>query len=271
MPITDSRQRRAHRAPDTYDNIEPWFEKLAATPANDPEHKKIRDHILELCLPLAEHIARRFTGRGEEFDDLHQIATLGLVLAVDRFDVSRGSSFLSFAVPTIMGEVRRHFRDHTWALRVPRHTKEVQRNIGPAIETLAQRLGRMPTAREIAAELEVELTDVTRALVARNAYRADSLDAVVQHEDDTSTTAVMDSLGAEEPCYQLTEDAMTVRPLIAALPERQRRVLTMRYYKHMTQTEIASDLHVSQMQVSRILSKTLATLRKQALADVQAA
>lgn len=268
MPITDARPTRSKRASDTYDNIEPWFEKLAALEPDDPHRKHIREHILELCLPLAEHIARRFTGRGEEFDDLNQIATLGLVLAVDRFDVTRGSSFLSFAVPTIMGEVRRHFRDHTWSVRVPRRTKEIQRTIGPAVERLSHRLERMPTAREIAIELDVEVTEVTQALIAGNAYKAQSLDAVAQSDDDSATTAAVDSLGGEEPCYQLLEDAMTVRPLIAALPERDRLVLTMRFYEHMTQTQIATHLCVSQMQVSRILSKTLTTLRKQALAEV---
>ncbi|NNH70631.1 RNA polymerase sigma factor SigF [Nocardia uniformis] len=271
MPITDARPNRSQRPSDTYDNIEPWFEKLAAVEPDDPHRKQIREHILELCLPLAEHIARRFTGRGEEFDDLNQIATLGLVLAVDRFDVTRGSSFLSYAVPTIMGEVRRHFRDHTWSVRVPRRTKEIQRSIGPAVERLSHRLERMPTAREIAAELDVEITEVTQALIAGNAYKAQSLDAVIQHEDDSGTNAALDSLGTEEHCYELTEDAMAVRPLIAALPERDRRVLDMRYYQHMTQTQIAEQLSVSQMQVSRILSRTLATLRKQALAEPRAA
>ncbi|MFC9995944.1 RNA polymerase sigma factor SigF [Nocardia sp. NPDC127526] len=266
MPITDARPSRAEHTADPYENIEPWFEKMAALAPDDPQRRRIREEVLQMCRPLAEHVARRFTGRGEEFDDLYQIASLGLVLAVDRFDVTRGSNFLSFAVPTIMGEVRRHFRDHTWAVRVPRRTKEIQHRIGPAIELLAQRYCRMPTARELAAELEVELTEVTQALVARNAYKAHSLDAA-SDTDEGTVRSVVNTLGADEPCYTLMEDAMAVRPLIAELPERERSVLIMRFYEHMTQSQIAARLRVSQMQVSRILSRTLATLRKQALSD----
>ncbi|NUS94474.1 MAG: RNA polymerase sigma factor SigF [Nocardia sp.] len=228
----------------------------------------MREQIVHRCLPLAEHIARRFAGRGESFDDLLQIARLGLVQAVDRFDRSRGSSFLSFAIPTIMGEVRRHFRDHTWAVRVPRGTKELHLRIGPATETLYQRLGRMPTAREIATELDADLTDVTRALIAGNAHTSNSLDAGADdQDDDTSPPAVLARLGGEDPCYRLLEDAMTLRPLIAELPQRERQILVWRYFANMTQVQIAERLDISQMQVSRILAKTLRTLREQALAE----
>lgn len=253
---------------DSYDNAEPWFEKLASLDENDPHRQRLREDIVRMCLPLAEHIARRFAGRGEAFDDLHQIARLGLVQAVDRFDVSRGSSFLSFAVPTVMGEVRRHFRDRTWSVRVPRRLKEIQQLIGPATDTLAQRLGRMPTARELAAELDVELTEITQALVASNGYQAGSLDAGSRdNDDDGSSRAAVETLGAEEPCYRLLEDAMAVRPLIAALPERERQVLVMRFFENRTQAQIAERLGVSQMQISRILAKTLKTLRERALGD----
>ncbi|MFC9434649.1 RNA polymerase sigma factor SigF [Nocardia sp. NPDC057030] len=252
---------------DSYDNVEPWFEKMAALTAHDPHRNELREEITRLCLPLAEHIARKFSGRGEAFDDLHQIARVGLVLAIDRFDVARGSSFLSFAVPTIMGEVRRHFRDHTWAVRVPRRLKEVQQLIGPATETLSNRLGRVPNAREIAAELGIELSEVTQALIARNGYQSNSIDGLTRDDDENAAAPVVAGLGAEEPCYELLEQSMTVRPLIAALPERERQVLIMRFFESLTQAQIAERLGVSQMQVSRILNKTLNTLREQALAD----
>ncbi|PXX60420.1 RNA polymerase sigma-B factor [Nocardia tenerifensis] len=257
--------RRTSSRGDSYDNIEPWFEKMAALPATDPHRNSLREKVIELSLPLAEHIARKFAGRGEAFDDLHQIARVGLVLAVDRFDVSRGSSFLSFAVPTIMGEVRRHFRDRTWAVRVPRRLKEIQQLIGPATETLSNRLGRVPTAREIAAELDVELTEITQALIARNGYQTNSIEGITRDDGENSALPVAAGLGAEEPCYELLEQSMTVRPLIAALPERERRVLIMRFFESLTQAQIAEQLGVSQMQVSRILSKTLHTLREQAM------
>ncbi|MFQ6330099.1 RNA polymerase sigma factor SigF [Nocardia sp. CWNU-33] len=251
---------------DSYDNIEPWFEKLSALAADDRHRREVRDTIIELCLPLAEHIARRFTGRGEAFDDLHQIARLGLVQAVDRFDITRGSSFLAFAVPTIMGEIRRHFRDRTWSVRVPRRAKEVQQLLGPATEVLSQRLGRIPNARELAAELDIELSEVTRALIARNAYKTDTLDAVGDPDDNTGLP-VMDRLGAEEPCYRLLEDSMAVRPLLAALPEVDRQVLVWRFFENRTQSYIGERLGVSQMQVSRLLVRILSGLRERAVGE----
>ncbi|APE35172.1 RNA polymerase subunit sigma [Nocardia mangyaensis] len=259
--------RRSHSRGDSYDNIEPWFEKLRAMPQGDPHYDDLREEVIRLSLPLADHIARKFTGRGEQFDDLEQTARVGLVLAVDRYDVSRGSSFLSFAIPTIMGEVRRHFRDHTWAVRVPRRLKEIQLRIGPATEELSQRLGRLPNARELADELEVDLIEVTRTLVAGNGYQTNSIDGVTQDDRDNSSQPITDTLGVEEPCYQLTEDAMAVRPLIAALPAEGRRVLIMRFYESRTQNQIAEALGVSQMQVSRILSRTLRSLRDEALEE----
>ncbi|WP_405182215.1 RNA polymerase sigma factor SigF [Nocardia sp. NBC_01377] len=251
---------------DSYDNIEPLFEKVTALAADDPRRAALRDEVIRRCLPLAEHIARKFAGRGEMFDDLLQVARLGLVEAVDRFDVARGSSFLAFAVPTVMGEVRRHFRDHTWAVRVPRRTKEIQLSIGPVVETLTQRLGRGPRASEIAAELGVELNEVTRALIAGNAYQAASIDAVTG-DDDGTALPMLDNLGAEEASFHLIEDYLAVRPLIEALPERERRVLIMRFFESKTQSEIAESLGVSQMHVSRILARTLHSLREQALRD----
>ncbi|WP_040694074.1 RNA polymerase sigma factor SigF [Nocardia vinacea] len=257
--------RHATGAGDSYDDIEPWFEKLAALEPGDAHRQVVREEIVRRCLPLADHIARKFAGRGTEFEDLQQIARLGLVQAVDRFDVTRGCSFLSFAVPTVMGEVRRYFRDHTWALRVPRRAKELQALIRPAVETLAQRLNRMPTAREIAAELDLELGEVTQALIAANAYQTNSLDIGVGDSDEGTRPSVIDTLGAVEPCYRLLEDAMSVRPLLAALPDTQRRVLIMRFFESKTQSQIAVRLGVSQMQVSRILTKTLNTLREQVI------
>ncbi|PKV98495.1 RNA polymerase sigma factor SigF [Nocardia fluminea] len=259
--------RRSHSPGDSYDNIEPWFEKLRTLSPCDEHYDDVRAEVIRLSLPLADHIARKFVGRGELFDDLEQTARVGLLLAVDRFDVSRGSSFLSYAVPTIMGEVRRHFRDRTWAVHVPRRLKELQVRIGPATEELSQRLGRVPNAHELAAELGVDLVEVTRTLVASNGYQANSIDAVSDDDRDTPTQPITESLGADEPCYQLTEDAIAVRPLIAALPEEERQVLIMRFFENLTQSEIAERIGVSQMQISRILARTLTSLREQALAE----
>jgi RNA polymerase sigma-B factor len=166
-----------------------------------------------------------------------------------------------------MGEVRRHFRDNTWAVRVPRRVKEIQLTIGPTIETLSQRLGRMPRAREIAAELDIDLVEVTQALIANNAYQTSSIDALTGDDGENTTLPLLDSLGADEPSYHLVEDFMAVKPLIAELPERERQVLTMRFFESKTQSQIADHFGVSQMHISRILSRTLNRLREQALRD----
>ncbi|MFI5778943.1 RNA polymerase sigma factor SigF [Nocardia sp. NPDC051570] len=247
--------------------MEPLFAELAGYDATDPRRIALRERVIGRCLPLADHIARKFAGRGESFEDLLQIARLGLLYAIDRFDPAYGSTFLGFAVPTIMGEVRRHFRDHTWAVRVPRRIKEIQQMLGPATEALIHRLGRLPRAREIAEELGIDLTEVTQALIANNGYETSPIDAVADTESDNAPQSLLDLLGAEEPEYRMVEDYLAVAPLIAALPERERRVLVMRFFESQTQAQIARRIGVSQMQVSRILAGTLNTLRDQALRD----
>ncbi|MGS2805089.1 RNA polymerase sigma factor SigF [Nocardia sp. MW-W600-9] len=243
-----------------YDDVSALFERLAATAPGSVEHAVARDALINRCIPLADHIARKFSGRGEPFDDLSQVARVGLVHAVDRFDLSRGSNFLSFAVPTIMGEVRRYFRDNTWAMRVPRRVKETHLRIGAAVDQLSQRLGRSPTAKEIAAELEVDPDEVTQAVIAGNAYQPTSIDAASVGRD--SDASLLDTLGEEESQFDRVEEYIAVRPLLAGLPERERRILTMRFFESMTQTQIAAQLGISQMHVSRILAKTLARLRE---------
>ncbi len=166
-----------------------------------------------------------------------------------------------------MGEVRRHFRDNTWAVRVPRRTKDLQQLLGPATETLTHRLGRAPRARELAAELDADLIEITNALIARNAYQATPIDATTSSENDSAPPSLLDRLGTEDPRYGLVEDFLAVQPLIAALPDRERLVLNMRFFEFRTQAEIAQHLGISQMQVSRILSKTLSTLREQVSCD----
>ncbi|NEW52407.1 RNA polymerase sigma factor SigF [Nocardia cyriacigeorgica] len=266
-PRSRPRPARRHPGEDSYDHIEPVLEKLAALPASDPRRAAMREEVIDRCLPLAEHIARKFAGRGELFEDLLQVARVGLLHAVDRFDVARGTSFLSFAVPTIMGEVRRYFRDNTWSVRVPRRVKEIQLGIGPATDKLSQQLGRMPRARELAAELDVHLAEVTQALIAGNAYHSSSIDAVAGDDAENAPLPVSESLGAEEPSYRFIEDYLAVRPFIAELPEREQQVLRLRFFESLTQHQIAERLGVSQMHVSRILSRTLDHLREQALRD----
>lgn len=244
-----------------YDDVAGLFTQLAAAEPESAQHATLRNELIGRCIPLADHIARKFSGRGEPFDDLTQVARVGLVHAVDRFDVSRGSNFLSFAVPTIMGEVRRYFRDNTWAMRVPRRVKETHLRIGAAVDALSQSLGRSPTAKEIAAELDVDPDEVTQAVIAGNAYQPTSIDAASVGRD--TDASLLDTLGEEEAQFDRVEEYVAIRPLLAGLPERERRILTMRFFESMTQTQIAQQMGISQMHVSRILTKTLARLREQ--------
>ncbi|WP_194828181.1 SigB/SigF/SigG family RNA polymerase sigma factor [Nocardia sp. XZ_19_231] len=252
----------------TYEHAEPLFVHLSLTDPRSPEHDALRDRIIEVCLPLAEHIARKYANRGEIFDDLLQTARLGMVMAVDRYDVTTGSPFLGFAVPTIMGEVRRHFRDHIWPLHVPRREKELQGKVRAATEQMSRRLQRSPTAHELATELEVPVTDIARTLVAANAFQTRSLDTPARDNDGDPSMTVADTFGADDPAYRLAEDTITVAPLLAQLPPEDRQLLIWRFYDTLSQGEIAERLGVSQMSVSRKLTKLLGNLRAEA-ADEQ--
>lgn len=254
------------RGGDSYDNIEPWLDKLAGLDADSAEYARLRNEVIGRCLPLGEHIARRYAGRGVDFEDLNQIAAVGVVLAVDRFDPGNGATFLAYAIPTIMGEVKRYFRDSTWAVRVPRRLKELQQRLTTVIPDLSQRLGRQPTARELAEATGAELTEITQALIAANSYTTESLDTRAAFDDEgDKPLAPVDGLAAADPGYDLIEDSITAGPLLAELPERERAILVMRYGQDKTQTEIAAVLGISQMQISRILARVLRELRERAL------
>ncbi|MGW6375207.1 SigB/SigF/SigG family RNA polymerase sigma factor [Rhodococcus sp. NPDC055112] len=251
--------RRSGPGSDEYSDVNVRFAALAAMPSDDPARAAAREQIVERCLPLAEHIARRFSGRGEPHEDLVQVARLGLVNAVNRFDHERGTEFVSFAVPTIMGEVRRHFRDAGWALRVPRRTKELHVAVGRVTGALSQQLGRAPTPTEVAAELGVSRDDVDEALLAGSAYQTTSVDAPATERPGSPPLA--ESVGDLDAAFDTIDNREALRPLIAALPERERTVLLLRFFGNLTQTQIAEQVGVSQMHVSRILARTLASLR----------
>lgn len=234
------------------------FRELAAVDRGSERFRRGRDRIVERCLPLADHIARRFDGRGEPRDDLIQVARVGLVNAVIRFDVETGSDFVSFAVPTIMGEVRRHFRDNSWSVKVPRRLKELHLRLGAATSELSQRLGRAPTASELAAELEMDRQEVIEGLVAGSSYNTLSIDGGRSVEN---VPAIVDILGETDVRLDQIENREALRPLLAALPERERTVLLLRFFDSLTQTQIADRVGVSQMHVSRLLARSLARLR----------
>ncbi len=229
---------------------------------DSPEFRKQRDRIVERCLPLADHIARRFDGRGEARDDLVQVARVGLVNAVIRYDVDTGSDFVSFAVPTIMGEVRRHFRDNSWSVKVPRRLKELHLRLGAATSELSQRLGRAPTASELAAELGDGPRRGGRG-PGRRQFLQHAVDRQRGRRQTRMRPAIVDTLGDVDLSLDQIENREALRPLLAALPERERTVLLLRFFESLTQTQIAERVGISQMHVSRLLAKSLARLRDQ--------
>ncbi|MDV7240522.1 MULTISPECIES: SigB/SigF/SigG family RNA polymerase sigma factor [Rhodococcus] len=249
------------RWPDEYQDVAALFERKAALDEDDPERRILRDALVTRCLPLAEHIARRFDGRGEAHDDLVQVARLGLVNSVDRFDVTRGSDFVSFAVPTIMGEVRRHFRDTGWAVRVPRRMKELHLALSLAVGELSQTLGHAPTVSELAEHLHIDQEDVAQGLLAGNAYQTVSVDNT--SSERSGELSMVETIGDYDAAMDEVENHETLRPLLESLPERERTVLMLRFFGNMTQTQIADRVGISQMHVSRLLAKTLASLRDQ--------
>jgi RNA polymerase sigma-B factor len=224
-----------------------------------------RDELVTMHLPLVNFLARRFRDRGEPLEDLIQVGTIGLINAVDRFDGDRGFEFSSFATPTIIGEIKRHFRDKGWAIRVPRRAQELRMLLGQATAELSQSTGRSPTVRELAAHLKISEDEVIDGIEAAAAYSTSSIDAPVGNGEDASTIA--DFIGDVDPDLANVEDREALRPLLAALPARERQILGMRFFQGMTQGQIADELGISQMHVSRLLAKSLTALRDGMLAD----
>jgi len=235
------------------------FEELGRT--TDPEKVRVtRDALIELHLPLVDHCARRFTQRGEPLDDLVQVGTIGLIKAVDRFDLDRGVEFSTYATPTIIGEIKRHFRDKGWAVRVPRRLQELRMTIAVATAELSQSLGRSPTPREIAERLEVTVEDVLEGIESANAYATTSLDAANGADNAPSW---LESLGEDDEALDHVELRESLRPLIERLPAREQQIVILRFFRQQTQAQIAEQVGISQMHVSRLLTRTLENLRNQ--------
>lgn len=219
-----------------------------------------RDEIAMRFVQFAEYLARRFAGRGEPLEDLNQVANVGLLNAIDRFDPSRNVRFSTFAAATIVGELKRHFRDKGWALRVPRRMQEIAVRVNQVLPELTQSFGRSPTIPELAEHLDVSTDDIADAMEAVQAYSTTSLDAPIGGEGK----APAESIGSDDPSLELLEEWSSLAPAVAELSPRDRRVLFLRFFRGLTQSEIAQDVGVSQMHVSRILTQTLEKLRRQA-------
>ena len=222
----------------------------------------IREELVLSHSSLAAYLARKFANRGEPLEDLTQVAHIGLLKAVDRFDPARGIEFSTYATVTIVGEVKRHFRDKFWTVRVPRRLRELNSSLMKSVELLSQRLGRSPTIPEIAEETGVPFEEVVEALELGRAYNPASLDAELAEGDEDHGTSLMDYLGGEDPELVRLEDRHTLEDALQNLPERQHEILRLRYYEAMSQVDIARKLGISQMHVSRIQRDALKRLRE---------
>ncbi|MET7848280.1 RNA polymerase sigma factor SigF [Streptomyces avermitilis] len=262
MRTQASAKRHSHDdAPDTAEA----FRKLATLPPGR-QRDALREEIVEAWLPMAERLAGRFRNRGENYEDLRQVASLGLVKAVDRYDPELGNAFESYAVPTITGEIKRHFRDHMWTLHVPRRVQDLRNRVRFASQDLSQTIsGRRPTVAEIAEHANMSEEDVRAGLEALESFTALSLDAELPGSEDGYSLS--DALGSADPALDIVVDREAVKPRLQALPERERDILYMRFFGDMTQSRIAEQLGISQMHVSRIISRCCDRLREQVMRD----
>jgi len=260
VPPATAGETRSERTGHDRARARELFGQLAAASEPAAEHQHVRDQLVEMHLPLVEYLARRFRNRGEPLDDLVQVATIGLIKAVDRFDLERGVEFSTYATPTIVGEIKRHFRDKGWAIRVPRRLQELKLSLAKATSELSQRNGRSPTVAELAGHLKMTEEEVLEGLESANAYSAVSLDAPDSGDDESH--AVADTLGVTDESLEGVEYRESLKPLLERLPPREKKILLLRFFGNMTQSQIASELGISQMHVSRLLARTLAQLRE---------
>jgi len=262
MRVTATTKRHPHDdAPDTA----AAFDRLCALP-DGSERQALRDEIVRAWLPMAERIAGQYRGRGESPEDLSQVAALGLVKAVDRYDPALGSAFESYAIPTITGEIKRHFRDHMWILHVPRRVQDLRNRVRAALKELSQAIpGRRPTVAEIAECAHLSEDDVRTAMEALDSFAALSLDAELPGSENGY--ALADALGESDAGFDLVVDREAVKPALSELPERERTILYLRFFGGMTQSRIAEQLGISQMHVSRLINNCCDTVREQVLAD----
>ncbi|HEY3868873.1 MAG TPA: SigB/SigF/SigG family RNA polymerase sigma factor [Actinocrinis sp.] len=233
--------------------------RIKTLPPDDPERERLRREVIEDHMAYARHIATRYGGHGGLVEDFEQVAYLGLVKAVDNFDPDHGTGFLGYATPMIIGEIKRYFRDATWDVHVPRRMQELTGSLRKAVDVLTHDLGRSPTIDELAAKLGADREEVVEALDAADAYTTASLDRPVGADEGGAT--LTDLLGGEDPQFEAVINRQVLVDLVATLEERDKRILMMRFFRGMTQAEIGAELGVSQMQVSRLLSRILVELR----------
>jgi RNA polymerase sigma-B factor len=252
---------RTGEAIDTRTLSRSLFLRLAELEQDSPERTYVRDTLIELNLPLVRYAAARFRSRNEPMEDIVQVGTIGLIKAIDRFDCERGVEFPTFAMPTVVGEIKRFFRDTSWAVHVPRRLQEARVQLARANEELRSRLGRTPTTRELSELMSLPEEEVVDAQLASNGYRSASLDAAISGNED-GEAALADFIGDEDAALGLVEDFHALAPMIAELDERDRQIIHWRFVEELTQKEIGERLGVSQMHVSRLITRMLTRLRE---------
>jgi RNA polymerase sigma-B factor len=265
----DPNQEHAAHDLDAHDldaQIEQRFRELERLPTDDPERIRLRNEVICAGLPMARRAAQRFRSRGEPIEDLVQVATVGLIKSVDRFDTARGVPFTHYAGPTIVGELKRHFRDKGWSVRVTRRMQELHLEITHAVPELSQQLGASPTVAQLAEHLGEPEADVRAGLECGNAYRSRSLSSPV-HSDELGSTELAEVLGGEDPDLESVADRQALHQVLGELPERERRIVALRFFGNLTQSQIAERVGISQMHVSRLLAQSLSRLRDRLLAD----
>ncbi|MGW2742407.1 RNA polymerase sigma factor SigF [Streptomyces sp. NPDC001450] len=239
-----------------------FFDQLAVLEEGTPEYQYARNTLIEMNMSLVRYAAGRFRSRGpEEMEDIVQVGMIGLIKAIDRFELSRQVEFTSFAVPYIVGEIKRFFRDTSWAVHVPRRLQEARVQLAHAHEELRSRLGRTPTTKELSELMSLPENEVVEAQLASNGYKSASLDAAINSSDD-GEAALADFIGSEDAALGLVEDFQTLAPMVAELAERDRKIIHWRFVEELTQAQIGERLGVSQMHVSRLISRLLARLRE---------
>ncbi|OON82059.1 SigB/SigF/SigG family RNA polymerase sigma factor [Streptomyces tsukubensis] len=243
-----------------------FFSRLATLEEGTPEHQYVRNTLVELNLSLVKFAAARFRSRSESTEEIVQVGTIGLIKAINRFELARGIEFASFAMPCVIGEIKRFFRDTSWAVHVPRRLQELRIELARATDLLHQSLDRAPTTKELAVHLGIDEENVMEGLLASNAYSAGSLDMPLDDSGEDASHSLADRVGALDPALETVETVGTLKPLIDGLDARDRRILQMRFGDEMTQAQIGVELGVSQMHVSRLLTRITARLRRGMLA-----
>ncbi|MEW1748277.1 RNA polymerase sigma factor SigF [Streptomyces angustmyceticus] len=244
-----------------------FFERLQVLEEGTHEYQYARNTLIEMNMSMVRYVARRYRNRGDDMEDVIQVGTIGLIKAIDRFELSREVEFSTFAVPYILGEIKRFFRDTGWAVHVPRRLQELRSDLAKAKEHLAASLDRDPTVRELAGHLNLSEEEVIEGIVAANGYTAGSLDTPADPDPSEQRRTLVDVLGENDPALEAVEDLHVLAPLLDTLDARERRLIELRFGQEMTQSQIGAELGVSQMHVSRLLTRTLSKLRAGMLTD----